>query len=110
MDFGLRRQDIAEIINIFRQFPAVEEAWIFGSRAKGTYKKGSDIDIAIKGREIDHKLVMALSSRFNEETSMPYFFDIVHYDALTDPELRAHIDRVGKRFFLREDLTDWTES
>ena len=73
---------------------------LFGSRAKGTYKAGSDIDIAIKGSNIDHKLVMALSTRLNEETTMPYFFDIVHYDGITDPELRAHIDRVGKQILL----------
>ena len=97
MNFGLRQQDVVEITNILCEFPAVEEALIFGSRAKGTYKKGSDIDIAVKGSEIDHKLVMTLASRFNEETTLPYFFDIVHYDALTDPQLRAHIDRVGKR-------------
>lgn len=101
MDFGLRQQDLDEIATILCAFPAVEEAVIFGSRAKGTYKKGSDIDIAVKGKEVDHKLVMALSTRLNEETTMPYFFDIVHYGTLTDQELRAHIDRVGKQIFLR---------
>jgi len=98
-DHGLRTKDMEEIIRILGEFPGVEEAMLFGSRAKGTYKAGSDIDIAIKGSNIDHKLVMALSTRLNEETTMPYFFDIVHYEGITDPELRAHIDRVGKRIF-----------
>ncbi len=51
MDFGLRPQDLAEIIGLIRQFSDIEETVIFGSRAKGNYKKGSDIDIAIKGEK-----------------------------------------------------------
>lgn len=97
--YGLHQQDLAEIERIFNKFPAVEEAILFGSRAKRTYRKGSDVDIALKGRKIDYGLVNILSALLNEESTMPYFFDIVHYDTLTNEELRAHIDRVGKRIF-----------
>ena len=96
---GLCQRDVVEIARIFSGFPAVEEAILFGSRAKGTYKKGSDVDIALKGENIDCGLVNTLSALLNEESAMPYFFDIVHYDTLTSAELRAHIDRVGKRIF-----------
>ncbi len=52
MDFGLTPSDLAEIIRTIQRNSAVVEAIMFGSRAKGNYKKGSDIDIAIKGKEI----------------------------------------------------------
>lgn len=100
--YGLRRQDLAEIRRILSAFPAVEEALLFGSRAKETDKTGSDVDIALRGKEIDLRLVNAIAAMLNEESAMPYYFDILHYDALSDEEVRAHIDRVGKRIYQRE--------
>ena len=73
MNFGLRQQDLDEIIRTLQKFSLIEEAIIFGSRAKGTFKKGSDIDIAIKEKGIDHELVASLSFLLNEESAMPYF-------------------------------------
>lgn len=101
MAFGLRSQDLHDIVCILQRFPVVEEAIVFGSRAKGNYKKGSDIDIAIKGRGIDHGVVAMLSFFLNEETALPYFFDIVHVEAISAPELLAHIDRVGQCLYVR---------
>ncbi len=101
MDFGLRQQDLAEIIGVIRQFSVVNEAVIFGSRAKGNYKKGSDIDIAIKGKEIRGNDVASLADLLNEESALPYYFDIVHYEGITEKELSQHIDRVGKTIYLR---------
>ncbi|MBV5329616.1 MAG: nucleotidyltransferase domain-containing protein [Chlorobium sp.] len=102
MDFGLLQQDMDEIIDILQKFPGVEEAILFGSRAKGTYKKGSDIDIAIKGKGIDHAVVASLAFLLNEESAMPYFFDIVHFDDISEQELMEHINRVGRCIYLRE--------
>lgn len=99
MDFGLLQQDMDEIIDILQKYPVVEEAILFGSRAKGTYKKGSDIDIAIKGKGIDHAVVASLSFLLNEESAMPYFFDIVHFDDITEKALLEHINRVGQYIY-----------
>lgn len=101
MNFGLRQEDLHEIVRILHRFPAIEEAILFGSRAKGTFKKGSDIDIAVKGKGIDYQVVATLSDLLNEESSMPYFFDIVHLDSLSEEELRAHISRVGQRIYAK---------
>lgn len=95
MEFGLRQQDLDEIVRILQRFSVVEEAIIFGSRAKGNYKKGSDIDIAIKGQDIDHQIVSSLSFLLNEESATPYYFDIVHFEKVTEKELIDHINRVG---------------
>ena len=99
MNFGLRQQDLDEIIRTLQKFSLIEEAIIFGSRAKGTFKKGSDIDIAIKEKGIDHELVASLSFLLNEESAMPYFFDIVHFEEISEKELLAHINRVGQCLF-----------
>ena len=96
MKHGLLPRDIDEILQALCRFPEIDEAILFGSRAKGNYKPGSDVDIAIKGKAIDHSCVSALSFILNEESLLPYFFDVIHYEAITEEELVQHIDRVGK--------------
>jgi predicted nucleotidyltransferase len=102
MDFGLRQQDLKEIVAILQKFSAVEEAIIFGSRAKGTYRKGSDIDLAVKGRGIDQGVIAALSDQLNEESATPYFFDVVHFEEISEQELIEHINRVGQSIYSSE--------
>lgn len=99
MNHGLLQRDIDDIVQAFRRFPEIDEAILFGSRAKGNYKPGSDVDIAIKGRDISRSCVAALSFFLNEESLLPYFFDIVHYEGITERELAQHIDRVGKLLY-----------
>lgn len=103
MKFGLRQQDIAEIIDTLKQYPAIEEAIIFGSRAKGNYKKGSDIDIALKGESLEYDMISALSFYLNEESSLPYYFDVVHFEEISEKKLTEHINRVGCLFYSRND-------
>ncbi len=104
MNFGLQPQDLAEIIEMIRQFSDIEETVIFGSRAKGNYKKGSDVDIAIKGKKVSREDVASLADLLNEESVLPYYFDVVHYDEIAEKELTEHIDRVGQSIYLREIL------
>jgi len=82
MDTGLTQTDIKRITAAIKQFPEIEEAVIFGSRAKGTHKKASDVDLAIKGSEVTAETINRLSFLLNEELPLPYFFDVVHYGAL----------------------------
>jgi len=99
--FGLKQKHIELITAVMQKFTAIEKALIFGSRAMGNYKKGSDVDIAIMGRDIDYNLTLKISFLLNEETSMPYFFDVIHYGSITNFHLIEHIDRVGKVFYDR---------
>jgi len=100
MDTGLTQTDIKRITAAIKQFPEIEEAVIFGSRAKGTHKKASDVDLAIKGSEVTAETINRLSFLLNEELPLPYFFDVVHYGALENQALVEHIDRVGKSLAL----------
>ena len=93
--FGLREGDLSEIVHIVSEEPAVREAWIFGSRAKGTHRIGSDVDIALVGEAILPQTVTRIRSMLNEETRMPYHFDVVAMNAVDSAGLREHIHRIG---------------
>jgi predicted nucleotidyltransferase len=96
---GLTKQDIAEIIEVLQQHSSIQSAVIFGSRAKQTYKSGSDVDIALYGRDITDDIVNQISYQLNEETNLPYKFDILNYNSIANLELKNHIDRVGVIFY-----------
>jgi predicted nucleotidyltransferase len=92
---GLFEADLQNVVSVLTQFPEVEYASIFGSRAKGNYKNGSDVDIALKGKQLSFMILAQINSILNEETSMPYRFDVLNYETITNNELKEHIDRVG---------------
>ncbi|MDK2800368.1 MAG: uncharacterized protein PWP27_1930 [Clostridiales bacterium] len=99
MNFGLKEFELAYIIDAIKQFHEIEKAVIFGSRAKGNYKPGSDVDIGIYGENITFDTVSALHAMLEEKGPLPYFFDIVDYTHLSYKDLKEHIDRVGKVIF-----------
>ncbi|MCX7885512.1 MAG: nucleotidyltransferase domain-containing protein [Caloramator sp.] len=96
MSFGLKDSDIEYIRNAMKRFKEIERAVIFGSRAKGNFKASSDIDIAIYGEKINFDVLSKLHAILEDESPMPYFFDIIDYSHLNHKELKEHIDRVGK--------------
>ena len=98
--YGLTKDDLQSIVDIFKCFPEVDEAIIFGSRALNTYKKGSDIDIALKGRELG-VITATISGILNDESHLPYFCDVLDYNLIGNEDLRDHIDRVGKQIYIK---------
>ena len=100
-DFGLHQSDLEIVLSVINEFPQVQEAIIFGSRAKGTHRNGSDLDIAIKGEELNLEIVSIISYKLNEETTLPYQFDILDYHSIHNPELTNHIDRIGVSIYKR---------
>ena len=95
MKAGLKESDLEYIIEVLKQFPQIECAWIFGSRAKGNYKVGSDIDLAIDGEKVDFHTLATLHAKLEEESPMPYMFDVVDYRYTTNMALKEHIERNG---------------
>lgn len=91
--YGLSEINGKRIMDVFSRFSEVQEAVLFGSRAKGNYRQGSDIDIAVKGT-VSKDVLSALLVAF-DETVLPYFVDIVVYDHIKNIALKEHIDRVG---------------
>jgi len=94
--FGLSEIDCQHIKDALAHYPEIEQAIIFGSRAKGNYQPGSDIDIALKGKRLTDDTVLQLSDELEEQLPLPYFFDLLIYHLITNSELHQHIDRVGQ--------------
>ena len=99
-DLGLTDSDLTVIVSVLAQFSEVSRARVFGSRAKGNYRPGSDVDIALDGDGLTLEIVSQIGFMLNEETSLPYHFDVLDYHSLTNKELAAHIDRVGVVIYL----------
>jgi len=98
--FGIYPKSYQEILVIFEDCLSIDEVVIYGSRAKGNYREGSDIDITLKGevtKEDLNKLWHKLDDSF-----IPYKFDISIYKDLKSQSLIEHIERVGKTFYKRE--------
>ncbi|MBI5214534.1 MAG: nucleotidyltransferase domain-containing protein [Ignavibacteriae bacterium] len=81
-------------------FPQIEEVIIYGSRAKGNYREGSDIDVTLKGDNLNLHVVNDISRKFSE-SSIPYKVDISIYRQINDKDLLEHIQRIGKVFYRR---------
>lgn len=94
LNIGLIINDLESIRKVIKSFPKIEDAVLFGSRAKGTYSNGSDIDIALKGDNIMLNDMLDLSNAL-EELLLPYKFDLIIYDRITESALIDHINRVG---------------
>ncbi len=88
------------VCKVLQLFPSVREAVLFGSRAKETFRRGSDVDLAVKG--CSDSDVTSLSAALNEETVLSYFFDVVAYEKISSQELLEHIARVGVRIYPTE--------
>lgn len=94
MRFGLSEQIISGIINVCSAFDEVDEVILFGSRAKGNYKTGSDIDLAITGGKVSLSVLNRISLMLDELNS-PYTFDLIILHHIDNLELTDHIKRVG---------------
>ncbi len=100
--YGLLDRDLRYILKAVRKYPEIEEVILFGSRSMGNYKKGSDVDLAIVGEEVDRKIIRRLSDDLNEEYPLPYFFDVINYKDILNQELIKHIESVGKYIYKRD--------
>lgn len=99
--FGLLDRDIVYINKALEKFEEIEKAIIFGSRAMGNYKKGSDVDIAIIGENVTNKTIFKLDDYLNEVYPLPYFFDVINYNLLNNEKLIEHINNKGKVIYIK---------
>jgi predicted nucleotidyltransferase len=104
MQYGLRESNINLIKEKLSSNPKVTEVILFGSRAKGNYKPGSDIDLAIKG-DVNLKDILSLLGKL-DELNLPYKFDLIIFNHIQETELLEHIKRVGKILF-KKNLSEY---
>ena len=104
MNYGLNENTIQKIRKVFALFPEVEEAILFGSRATGKFKPGSDIDLTLKGAELNLSVLNKISMEL-DDLLLPYTIDLSTYQQIGNADLIDHIKRVGVLFYTKN-LTD----
>lgn len=92
--FGLSKSDLHLILSVISKFKKIEKVVLFGSRAKGNYKKGSDIDLALFSNKLSFKELLKIKVEVNN-LPLPYIIDILHFQQITNFELKEHIERIG---------------
>lgn len=97
--FGISIQSYQLLRQTLKDVPEIEKVIIFGSRAKGNYKNGSDIDLAIMGKDCTPETAININAILNEVLPIPYFVDVIDYTSLKQSQLKEHIDRVGIEFY-----------
>ncbi len=100
MKFGLSDSTIDKLQEVFRRYAEVDEVIIYGSRAKGNFRNGSDIDITVKGNRINRKIMSSIWQDI-EDLNFPYKVDLSDFQVLNTPDLSDHIERVGKVFYTK---------
>jgi predicted nucleotidyltransferase len=101
-EFGLPDKTTAIVRQILADFPAVERAILYGSRAIGNDKPGSDIDLTLFGDQLNLRILGQIAARL-EESPIPYQVDLSIWSQLNHAGLREHIERVGVIFYQRDE-------
>mgnify|MGYP000635613206 CR=1 FL=1 len=104
MNHGLSDATVRKIHGVLAGFPQVEKALLYGSRAKGTFKPGSDIDLTLFGTELDFSLLARIDAAL-DDLLLPYEIDLSVFSDLKQPDLLDHIRRVGVVLYERSHET-----
>src|SRR5438067_672365 len=99
--FGLPLLAMEKICQVFASHPRVEKAILYGSRAKGNFKNGSDIDLTLRGDTLSFRDLLAMMNEL-DDLLLPYTIDLSLFDMIEHGPLREHIERVGKEFYHRQ--------
>lgn len=102
MKIGLTQSQIDGIRRVLSGYSRIEEAIIYGSRAKGTSRKGSDIDLTLKGKDLDLKILNRISAEL-DDLLLPYTIDLSIYHMIEDTDLINHINRVGQVLYRKSE-------
>lgn len=96
--FGLTEKQFLLMINTIFSFTEIEKVLIFGSRATGIFKPASDIDLAVFGQKVKRTTINRLYSAL-DDLPLPFMFDLLNYNQLTNESLKEKIDEQGQIFF-----------
>ena len=96
MEYGLSEKTLSILKSTFQKYPNINQAILYGSRAKGKFQTGSDIDLSLKtNNNFTRNDLLKIMNDF-DDSDLPYFVDVSIYEKLSNPDLKEHIDRVGK--------------
>jgi len=98
MNHGLSSDTVRRMVAVFSHYPEIEKAVLYGSRAKGNFRTGSDIDLTLLGEKLDSHILGRVGGEL-DDLLLPYKLDLSIFHQLTHRDLIAHIRRVGKTFY-----------
>ncbi len=75
IDTGLSNAVWQRIKSVFTTVPEVKECVLYGSRAKGSYHKASDIDLTLRGEGISHVMLNAIAIQL-DDLLLPWKIDL----------------------------------
>lgn len=101
MPYGLKDETVDKINRVFERYENVESVIVYGSRAMGNYKPGSDIDLTLIGHDLNLKILNKISIDL-DDLMLPYIFDLSIFKHIKNADLIDHIDRVGKVFYEKQ--------
>jgi predicted nucleotidyltransferase len=101
MKYGLPDSAVQKICGVLRHYPQVESAVLYGSRAKGNYKNGSDIDLTLRGANLTLNVIYRILDDL-DDLLLPYTIDLSIFDRISDPDVIEHIQRVGVVFYQKD--------
>lgn len=99
-ELGLKDQQLEEIRNFARKYPLIEQVIVYGSRAKGNFRPGSDVDLVLVGKDLKLSDQLAFWNDL-DDSYQPYFFDVAILHQIQNDSLLEHIQRVGKVIYQR---------
>jgi len=103
MTYGLKETTIQKICAVLARHPQVEKAVLYGSRARGSYKNGSDIDLTLYGgADLTLKVLSTILDEL-DDLLLPYMIDLSIFHDIQDPAVVEHIRRVGVTFYERKE-------
>lgn len=98
MKYGLSPSTIQKIQDTLHRYPQVDKAILYGSRAKGNYKNGSDIDLTLHGANLTLNVIYKILDDL-DELLLPYTIDLSIFNNIGDSDMIEHIQRVGVTFY-----------
>ena len=99
MKYGLPQSTTEKICAVLSRYPQVEKAILYGSRAKGNFKNGSDIDLTLRGNaDLSLNVIYKILNDL-DELLLPYTIDLSIFNNIGDPDVIEHIQRVGVTFY-----------
>ena len=100
MNHGLSDATVQKIQTVLAGFPQVEKALLYGSRAKGSFKPGSDIDLTLIGPELSFSLLAQIDAAL-DDLLLPYMVDLSNLASIEPGPLLDHIQRLGGVLYQR---------
>lgn len=97
--YGLSDETVKDLCSVFTNYDNIEKVLLFGSRAKGDFREGSDIDLALFGKDITFNQILDIQVKI-EDLALLYSVDLVNFEKYKDFPIGEHILRVGQPFYL----------